>query len=46
MMPSSLEKNPLLKFNRPVNIANIDDSTFSGINFAKRTIAGSVVYAL
>ena len=34
------------KLRSPVSKANIEDSTFSGVSFAKRTIAGNVVYAL
>lgn len=45
-MPTSLDKNRLLKLSRPVSIANMEDSTFSGISLANSTIAGSVVYAL
>jgi len=43
--PSSGDANKLLRFIRPVRSANIEDSTDSGIIFAKRTILGSCVYA-
>jgi len=45
-MPIYLLINKFEKFSSPVNIANIEDSTFWGINFANKTIAGRVVYAL
>lgn len=34
------------RFDNPVNIANILDSIFGGINFAKRTMLGKVTKAM
>ena len=45
-LPSDLAKKKLDKLTNPVSIANILDSIFGGINFAKRTILGRVTNAI
>ena len=42
VLPSIFAVNPFERFISPVSIANIEDSIFEGIIFAKRTMPGSL----